>query len=95
MFEVNEYEVVFRYYDVDNNGPYNFDNALFNRVVDCEIYEDGELVALGTAQCSKQDQFVKAVGRKIALTRALKDGMFNKEYRTLIWNKYWSLVKKP
>lgn len=95
MFEVNGFEVNFSYYDKDNEGPYTIDDTdLFSRITDCEIYFNGELVALGVAYCSKQDQFVKYKGRKLALTRALEDGLFDKKERTGFWNKYWSLVKK-
>jgi hypothetical protein len=45
------------------------------------------------AICSPKDNFCKATGRKIALTKVMKN--FNdKEFRTAIWNKYFSLTKK-
>lgn len=43
----------------------------------------------GTARCSKEDQFEKSRGRKIALKRVLEKLRFNKEQRTAFWKTYW------
>lgn len=41
----------------------------------------------GFAMCSKDDQFVKAVGRKLALADALT--AFDRPFRKMVWNAYW------
>ena len=48
-------------------------------------------VALGHAHQSPKDQYVRSVGRKISLTRAIKD--FDKRERTKIWGMYWENCK--
>lgn len=71
-----------------------------------ELYEvvEGKLVhtgAFGIASVHYTDQFVKKVGRKVALSYLL-DGLsledsvplFTKEDRTLIWSKYFETFKK-
>ena len=63
----------------------------------CEIFLMDELghvkvprLSRGIAKCSPLDQFVKAIGRKIALTRALDEvHPFTKAERTAIWAAYW------
>ncbi len=54
----------------------------------CYIIQIGEYMprALGTAVCSINDIFNREIGRKIALTRALKN--LNREERTIIWKTY-------
>ena len=48
-------------------------------------------IARGEAMCQKNDQFVKAIGRKIALTKALEDYVeFSKYDRTKVWDAYWN-----
>ena len=50
-------------------------------------------VSRGIAECSKEDSFSRAIGRKIALTRAIKRGSsIDKETRTKIWETYFSKV---
>ena len=51
-------------------------------------------VAQGNAFCTINDQFIKAVGRKIALRKAVRQ-IDNAEHRTEIWKAYLSVVKKP
>ncbi len=63
----------------------------------CDIFyvdEHGHMklprLARGVAKCSPLDQFVKAIGRKLALTRALDEQHpFTKAERTAIWTAYW------
>jgi hypothetical protein len=81
MFKVNDYEVSFKY---SEDGKHR-------RVVDCYIHTDNG-GWLGQSVCSKVDQFVKAEGRKLAFTRAIQP--FDRETRTLFWNKYFELCKR-
>lgn len=48
--------------------------------------EDGELVSTAKSMCNPVDNFNKDIGRKISLTRAIKE--FPKEVRKLIWDSY-------
>lgn len=81
MFTVDNYKVSF------SHRQYH---AWCNGHTDCFItYVDNpeNHAAEGRAICSALDQFNKAVGRKVALTRALKP--FDKEIRTRFWKAYW------
>ena len=51
--------------------------------------EAGEDIGAGTAFCVEGDQFVKEVGRRIALTRALASSPLNKEDRRIVWTTYF------
>ena len=75
-------EVVFRHVYPAKHRPYTT----------CNILMDGDLEALGISECSKHDNFNHNTGRKVALTRALRDGFWMakyKEFRTTIWKKYF------
>lgn len=67
-----------------------------NRATGCTIHCDGLIMGLGSAVCVRPDIFNKNTGRKIALTKALKDGrktnpnVFTREFRSEIWNMYFS-----
>ena len=45
-------------------------------------------VFIGAAVCSLKDQFQKAIGRKIALARAMKHGSLDLQTRTGLWESY-------
>lgn len=47
--------------------------------------------AIGYADCHPTDGFCKATGRKIALSRALQEFTEDKQERSQVWEKYWSL----
>ena len=51
----------------------------------------------GHGECYVGDQFNKAIGRKVALTRALESNFpgNTKEFRTKLWKKYFELTKIP
>ena len=51
------------------------------------FHKNDEQKAHGVAKCSSKDQFSKNVGRKIALTNAIKP--FRKEARQQFWNAYF------
>lgn len=48
-----------------------------------------KVLATGVARCSKHDNFNKATGRKLSLTRALNGVEFTKSQRTQVWNQYF------
>lgn len=57
------------------------------------VIEDGTLGVdtvhgTGIAFCSEKDNYEKERGRKIALTRALRDMGANKGLRTKVWESY-------
>lgn len=54
------------------------------------IDSEGINIGVGSAFCVPEDQFVKDVGRRISLTRALSDSGLDKEARRIIWATYLS-----
>jgi len=50
--------------------------------------EEKRIIGKGEAVCSFQDCYCKNTGRKISLSRALKQDVFNKAIRTKIWTEY-------
>jgi len=54
------------------------------------LWKGDKLVAQGKALCGPKDKFERYHGRRIALTKMLKDNpiFLNKENRTIIWNEY-------
>lgn len=70
----------------------------------CEIYtidgRDAKLIASGIGVAKFPDTFCKALGRKYALTSALRNKIgtglvFNKGERQAIWEAYWQMVAPP
>ena len=60
-------------------------------IQDMSKKEGSRETARGLAFCSVSNNFCKNIGRRIALTRALKElpeELNNKEFRTKIWNAY-------
>ena len=64
----------------------------FSVITNCTfIDEEGISIGTGSAKCMRADQFVKATGRKIAMTRAMPSN-FTKEQRKEVWEQYWQTV---
>jgi hypothetical protein len=62
-----------------------------NIITKCSIVTNDEFkteIGAGIAECSHNDQFVKNIGRKISLARALNSTDFTKAQRTVIWELY-------
>lgn len=60
----------------------------------CVIREKDSLVAYeGVAECSEKDTFSKVVGRKIAMSRALKKAGFDRDSRKAFWDQYFKECK--
>lgn len=56
---------------------------------------DATLLMSAAAICKFPDTFVKETGRKISLTRALKNGKFSRQDRIKIWFGYWVSLQSP
>lgn len=74
----NGYKIKFSYVRDNNKAPVT---------TYCEVIDLlNEEIYVGTASCSKKDFPQKKVGRKVALSRALKT--FDRETRKNIWEDY-------
>lgn len=107
MFDINGFRVEFYHVKVTNPTYDLFPHGI-SHITDCAIFPDtiaedekvhkGPVQNLaftfGSAFCSVEDNFNKAIGRKLALTRALEGSKFSKEERTAIWETYFDIVKK-
>jgi len=73
-----------------------FDTTDGARCTSCDIFPADKVdplptqMAYGKARCSLEDQYNKETGRKISLARALKDGKYDSDQRTKIWEAYWT-----
>jgi hypothetical protein len=87
MFSVDQYKVFFRHARLEEPQRYT---TCFILPVDCTNTE--EALAIGTATCSRGDNFDRAIGRKVALAKALKG--FDRETRKAFWQAYFEKTKK-
>lgn len=55
----------------------------------CIIIVDENQVS-ASAKCGHGDQFSKKIGRKVSLTKALKETDFDKSTRSTIWAVIWN-----
>lgn len=65
-----------------------------NKGTAIELYKGNDVIGTGSTRVHKTDQFVKAKGRKVALTRALLNANLPREERMTVWNSYWQKFKK-
>ena len=71
------------------------DHDRFSHSTECRLFWQASpestpaLIAESYANCSVKDRFVKAVGRKLALARALDRTTLTRADRTLIWAAYF------
>lgn len=95
MFNVNGVEVWFAHSKSEDFPNPHFVEKV-SHVTTCIVSGEEEDTPYGIAQavCSREDNFNKAFGRKLSLTRALEDTEFPKEIRKAIWETYWDMVKK-
>lgn len=85
MFTLDNYKVSFQHTQFPvGTWCHGTTNCIINDL------QDDNNSRIGTAICSRQDQFNRAVGRKVALTRALKP--FDKETRTRFWKRYFEVL---
>lgn len=58
-----------------------------------EILDGDKCIAFGDALLSDHDTFCYKMGRKVALTRAMKKSPFNKKDRELFWNQMMKYIR--
>jgi hypothetical protein len=51
----------------------------------CTVLKDGKVIGEGTAVCHAEDNYSRAVGRRISLQRALQGSVKQKSERAYIW----------
>jgi hypothetical protein len=78
-----------------NDGPNGYVGE--QRVTECYIWNFDstlsiKLVGAGLARCHHRDQFNKATGRRLALTRAMIVAKLDRVDRTLVWRAYHNRV---
>lgn len=84
LVQGKEYKIGFKHRFFDKEpGATQF----FRACTLCTICEGGKTLSTGYALCVMADNFVKATGRRIALTRALAG--FPREVRAEFWAQYW------
>lgn len=71
---------------------YNKREGITNPDTRCVL--DGAVKADVTVAAHFKDQFVRSVGRRISLTRALKASGASREIRAEIWNAYREATRK-
>jgi len=57
-------------------------------LIETGTFEEPQVLGASKAIQAAGDQFSRSIGRKIALSRALPQADFSKEFRKLIWQKY-------
>lgn len=71
------------------------------RHTECKILleqEDKDIpgfVGIGYSRCHPNDNFNKETGRQLSLKKALEDGEFDKDTRTIFWDNYRSWGLNP
>ena len=79
MFEVNTPEGLVKF---------TFNHIIKCRKTYCLITKD-DIAIGGFAHCSIKDNFNKAMGRKVSLTKALTKSGLSKESRKAVWHAYF------
>lgn len=69
--------------------------ARFNQKQTICTLDISDMRRTATAYCKNTKEFNKEEGRKISLTRVLKDNGIEKEVRAAIWEKYRLMTKVP
>ena len=64
---------------------------VLKRTVVSVLFSHGLHYFTATAQCNSDDNYNKAIGRKVALARAMR-GSVPRDIRTQIWEAYWDFV---
>jgi hypothetical protein len=54
----------------------------------CFVTKDGSFIASQRCECAKTDHFCKDTGRKLSLSRTLKEMKMPKEERKVVWELY-------
>ena len=61
----------------------------------CVIEVENTEIGIANAKCMKTDEYNKNLGRKLTLTRALKNANISKKDRTKIWDAYRNMTLTP
>ena len=91
----SEYDIIFRRNYIEQRKHHLVDTECFiSRINDNKTGEEKyNPISSGLAHQSPRDIFNKAIGRKIALGRALQKTDFSKEDRTIFWKIYFDHCK--
>lgn len=82
--KLGNYEVEWQYYPPKKDGILTL----------CRITTlNKNRLCIGDALCCPQDQFIKDIGRKISLARAMSNFALDKQERTQIWKDYFNRKK--
>jgi len=85
--EFKEYKVFFKYDLIELEDG----TQLYTGDTNCTIYikstidKFDQVVAYGDSSCNPKDTFIKREGRKISLTRAMKQLKLNRDERVIFW----------
>jgi len=95
MFKVGDYKISFKKEWSFHPRIITPDGAAVGRIfIWCNIHNtifgSGNSAA---AILNPVDRYDKILGKKIALEKALKQGHFNKQFRTEIWSAFWEWVQ--
>ncbi len=60
---------------------------------ECYIKLENHILTEGYAKCSKSDKFNKKIGREISLKKALDYDIYDKEFRSKVWEIYKKEIK--
>jgi hypothetical protein len=100
MFTVNYNGQVIRFTFAHTHGlDFHFPNGkIVDDVTNCRLeveFNGNSTEYNGVAACIRGDQFSKELGRKIALTRALKEACLKRGTRTAVWRAYFDRKPTP
>ena len=87
--EINQIAYEVRWYHTNNHIEGKNKKGSYTECLILEQLHTGSFAGVGTgiAKCSKKDNFCRAIGRKIALARALEQH-FTRERRRTFWQAY-------
>ncbi len=102
--EGQEFRVLFAH----RRAATNVNKAQFKVITSCAITDGKTILAQGATKCSVNDNFCRATGRKVALSRALAEmpgrpydplhetkPTWDEAQRRAVWNAYWTAVRQP
>ena len=81
--KAGELTIKWHYIERDNHKP----------MTECLLERRNTLLNRGSAFCHPKDNFCRDAGRRISLSRAMKNACMSKEERTVIWELYRNMKK--
>jgi hypothetical protein len=85
----NDYRIIFGR-QKKNGCPVSTTCAIEEVETGKRFNDEGSVVGTGIAKCDSRDNFIKEVGRKLALKDALAGSSLSKVDRTKIWCFYFN-----